>query len=114
VHGYYEFIGKMGKNSLTSGLRGPCTAEFPDGTKIRFNAPDFRLGGTIMGERTIEGIGSIVFEDLVNMLRAVVVLGTFKSSGFFTKTTTGNKSEFTGILYQVKPQSLTPTKFGKD
>ena len=56
----------MGKNSLTSGLRGPCTAEFADGTKIRFNAPDFRLGGTIMGDRTIEGIGSIVFEDLVN------------------------------------------------
>ena len=56
----------MGKNSLTSGLRGPCTAEFPDGTKIRFNAPDFKLGGTIMGERTIEGVGSIVFEDLAN------------------------------------------------
>ena len=66
LYGYYEFIGKMGKNSLTSGLRGPCTAEFPDGTKIRFNAPDFKLGGTIMGERTIEGVGSIVFEDLAN------------------------------------------------
>ena len=66
LYGYYEFIGKMGKNSLTSGLRGPCTAEFPDGTKIRFNAPDFKLGGTIYGERTIEGCGSIVFEDLAN------------------------------------------------
>lgn len=66
LHGYYEFIGKMGKNSLTSGLRGPATVEFPDGTKIRFNAPDFKLGGTIMGERTIECTGSIVFEDLRN------------------------------------------------
>ena len=28
MYGYYEFIGKMGKNSLTSGLRGPCTLEF--------------------------------------------------------------------------------------
>lgn len=25
MYGYYEFIGKMGKNSLTSGLRGPTT-----------------------------------------------------------------------------------------
>jgi len=64
VFGYYEFIGKMGKNSLTSGLRGPCTVEFRDGTRIRFNAPDFRLGGTIVGERTIETAGSLVFEDL--------------------------------------------------
>ena len=56
----------MGKNSLISGLRGPCTAQFPDGTSIRFNAPDFRLGGTIMGERTIEAVGSLVFEDMAN------------------------------------------------
>ena len=64
MSGYYEFIGKMGKNSLTSGLRGPSTVEFPDGAKIRVNAPDFKLGGTIMGERTIETVGSLVFEDL--------------------------------------------------
>lgn len=78
LSGYYEFIGKMGKNSLTSGLRGPSTLEFPDGTRIRFNAPDFRLGGTIVGERTVEAVNSIVFEDLANQLRAVIVLGTFK------------------------------------
>ena len=102
-YGYYEFTGKMGKNSLTSGLRGPCTVEFPDGTCIRFNAPDFKLGGTIMGERTIEGIGSLLFEDMANQLRAVVTLGTFKSSGFFSKTHTGSRSDFTGIIYKVKP-----------
>lgn len=103
----------MGKNSLTSGLRGPCTAEFPDGTRIRFNAPDFKLGGTIMGERTIEGVGSIVFEDMANQLRSVVQLGTFKSSGFFSKTQSGNKSELAGVIYKVKPAALQPTKFGK-
>ena len=72
MYGYYEFIGKMGKNSLTSGLRGPNTVEFKDGTKIRFNAPDWRIGGTIYGERTIEGVGSLVFEDMKNNLKAVV------------------------------------------
>jgi len=56
----------MGKNSLTSGLRGPSTVEFPDGTQIRYNAPDFRIGGTVVGERTIDCVGSIVFEDLRN------------------------------------------------
>lgn len=66
VFGYYEFTGKMGKNSLTSGLRGPCTVEFADFTRVRFNAPDFRLGGTIAGDRTIETINSIVFEDMAH------------------------------------------------
>lgn len=114
MHGYYEFIGKMGKNSLVSGLRGPCTAEFPDGTQIRFNAPDFKLGGTIMGERTIDCTGSILFEDLRNQLRAVVVLGTFKSSGFFSKTQSGSRSDYTGTIYKIKPAGLKMTRFGKD
>ena len=67
----------------------------------------------MMGERTIEAVGSIVFEDLANHLRAVVVLGTFKSSGFFSKSTSGSKSDYTGVIYQAKPQNLTPTAFGK-
>lgn len=32
MYGYYEFIGKMGKNHLVSGLRGPNTLEFKDGS----------------------------------------------------------------------------------
>ena len=99
LYGYYEFIGKMGKNSLTSGLRGPSTIEFPDGGRIRFNAPDFKLGGTIMGARTIEGVGSILFEDLNNQLRSVVQLGTFKSSGFFSKSKSGSRTDMAGVIY---------------
>ncbi len=94
MYGYYEFIGKMGKNSLVSGLRGPNTLEFKDGSKIRFNAPDWKLGGTIIGDRTIEGEGSIVWEDLKNKLRAVVVLGTYKSGGFFSGKQSGSRSSF--------------------
>jgi hypothetical protein len=43
-----------------------------------------------------------------------VVLGTFKSSGFFSKTQSGSKTDFTGIVYRIKSTGLTPTKFGKD
>merc|ERR1712176_338195 len=115
MYGYYEFIGKMGKNSLTSGLRGPNTIEFADGGKIRFNAPDFRPGGTMHGDRTIEGTGSIVFEDLKNMMKAVVVLGTFEKSSFFSSKTTGSKTDFTGIIYEINPKKhKEPIKFGKN
>ena len=41
MHGYYEFGGSMGKNSLTSGLRGPNNLDFADGTRIHFNTVDF-------------------------------------------------------------------------
>ena len=86
MSGYYEFIGKMSGNAFISGLRGPCTLEFPVGTIIRFNAPDFKIGGALMGDRTIEATGSMVFQDMKNDIKAVVVLGTFKESGFWSKT----------------------------
>jgi hypothetical protein len=73
----------MGGNSLTSGLRGPSKLQFKDGTKIIFNAPDFKLGGTVMGERTIECVGSLVFHDVTNKLRATVIVNTFKEGSIF-------------------------------
>jgi len=93
MFGYYEFIGSMGKNSLTSGLRGPITIEFEDGGRIRFNVLDWKLGGTIYGDRSIDLVGSLVAEDLANKLRAVVVAGTFKKAGFFSGKASGSKSD---------------------
>ena len=104
----------MGGNSLTSGLRGPCKLEFKDGTVIRFNAPDFKLSGTVMGERTIECVGSLVFQDLKNNIKAVVQLGTFKETGFWTKTQSGSKTGIEGIIYKVKASDNELIKFGKN
>jgi hypothetical protein len=59
MYGFYEITGSMAANSLKSGLRGPNNIKFADGQHIRFRTPDFKLGGTIMGERTIEADGSI-------------------------------------------------------
>ena len=42
------------------------------------------------------------------------MLGTFKSSGFFSKTATGSKTDFTGLLYKIKPDGIKPTAFGKN
>lgn len=114
MHGHYEFTGKMGTNTLISGLKGPNTLEFKDGGVIRFNTPDWKLGGTVMGERSIEGCGSIVFEDFKNGLKAVVVLGTYKESGWISKSASGSKSHFTGTLYRMNMKKAVPTQFGKD
>ena len=106
-------MGKMGKNSLYSGLRGPNTLEFQDGTKIRFNAPDWKLGGTIFGDRTIDCVDSMVWEDLSNKLRAVVIMNTYKSGGFFGNAS-GSRSSFAGIIYRLKDAACKPTHFGRD
>jgi len=87
--GYYEFTGSMGANSLKSGLRGPNNIRFADGQHIRFRTPDFKLGGTVMGERTVEADGSIQFEDLTNNRKAVVMFSTYKKSGFWNKKEIG-------------------------
>ena len=50
-YGHYEFTGKMGANNLKSGLRGPNNIVFADGHHIRFRVADWKLGGTVYGER---------------------------------------------------------------
>ena len=113
MHGYYEFTGSMGKNSLTSGLRGPNVIDFADGTRIRFNTIDFKLGGTVMGERTIEALGSICFEDIKSGLKAVVTMSTLQKTGWIKSSTTGSKDEFTGCIYQSNECTpLESTQFG--
>jgi hypothetical protein len=67
----------MSANSVVSGLRGPNNLVFADGTRIRFNTIDFKIDGTVMGDRKMKAIGSLIFEDLTNNLRAVVCLDTF-------------------------------------
>ena len=111
MHGYYEFTAKMGMNSLTSGLRGPNTIEFADGTRIRFNTSDFMLGGTIKGDRTIEFYGNLFYEDLTNGLRALVCLSTYANSGYFFSQQSGNKDGFTGLIYESSQKPMQPTEF---
>jgi hypothetical protein len=56
-----------------------------------------------MGDRTIEAAGNIFFEDLTNNVKAVVILSTYKKTGFFKKSESGRRDEFTGVIYHCKP-----------
>ena len=97
--GYYEFTASMSANSLKSGLRGPNNVVFADGQHIRFRTPDWKLGGTVMGDRTIEADGNIFFEDITNNYKACIVFSTYKKKGFFKKTESGKKDEYVGMIY---------------
>ena len=113
VSGYYEFIGKMSSNTMITGFRGPTTIKFKDGSTIKFNAPDIKLGGMVMGARTIECTGSLVFHDIANKLKGVVIFGTFKESGFWEKTITGSKANITGLIYRLSDKNNIAPVFGK-
>lgn len=103
MSGYYEITGSMSANSLKSGLRGPNNLRFADGQHIRFRSPDFKLNGTVMGERSIEADGCIQFEDLTNNIKAVIVFSTYKKSGFWSIVESGQKDEYVGLIYQCEP-----------
>ena len=42
-------------------MRGPNYVKFADGQLIRFKVPSWKLGGTVMGERSIEAAGSVFY-----------------------------------------------------
>lgn len=52
-----------------------------------------------MGERTVETYGSCTFEDLTNNRKAVLIMNTFKKSGWIRSSLSGSKDEIIGILY---------------
>ena len=103
--GYYEICGKMGTNNIVSGLRGPNNIVFADGQHIRFGYPSYKLGGSVMGERTVETVGSCTFEDLTNHRKSVLIMSTFKKTGWVRNTSTGSKDEIYGIIYESKKLS---------
>jgi hypothetical protein len=65
-----------------------------------------------MGDRTIEATGHIVFEDLTNNRKAVIIFSTYKKTGFWRKTESGRKDEFNGLIYQCEP-IINPTATSK-
>ena len=89
----------MGANNFTSGLRGPNDIVFKDGQHIRFGFPSYKLGVTVYGERSIETVGSCTFEDLTNNRKAVILMNTFKKTGWIRSSTSGCKDQVIGMIY---------------
>lgn len=102
MSGYYEVTGQMSANSFVSGLRGPNDVVFKDGQHIRFGFPSYKLGGTVMGERTIEAIGSCTYEDLTNHRKAVLLMNTYEKVGMFKTSHVGCKDQMVGQIYDCK------------
>lgn len=65
---------------------------------------DYKLGGTISGSRTVEPCGNLIFEDLSENRRGVIIMGTYKKEGFWTVVESGAKDEIEGVIYKVNEE----------
>ena len=99
--GYHEITAQMHANSMQAGQKGPNYIKFHDGQLIRYCNADYKIHGTVMGERTIEVVGNMVFEDLTNNIKAVLAFNTYKKTGYWHVTESGRKDEVMGVIYRT-------------
>ena len=112
MSGYYEAFVSMGMNYLISGIKGPNHVDFKDGTRISFNQPELRIGGTVSGERNVIMVNSTVFEDVKNGIKALISFNTYKKPTYFSKQSHGSQDGITGLIYQANVKGLKATPFG--
>lgn len=105
LYGHYEYKVKIAPNSLTSDQDGPNIVEFPDGQRITYHYPLVEIRGLIFGDRVVFATGNMVFEDVENGLKAVIVLDYGKRRNFYSSRKKGAKlDEFVGLIYVPKKE----------
>jgi len=52
-----------GMNSLKGWREGKNFIIFKDGTKMTYNTPEMRIGGIVMGDRTLNYNGNFIIKD---------------------------------------------------
>jgi hypothetical protein len=85
IFGSSELSASFKGNSMIGGEKGRQVVQFADGQEISFNYPLFKLGGMLMGNRTIQFDGSVTIEDRTSMLSSTLTFGPKKKKGFFSK-----------------------------
>lgn len=102
MYGSLTFTAKMGANHLKAGQEGNQYIEFPDNKqKIVITLPKYTLGGTVMGDRTINIDHYFSYTDVTNGYKCILIFNPIlKSGGMFSSHTYPDKSdEFRGVIY---------------
>lgn len=62
-----------GMNSVKGWRDGKNFVIFPDGTKMSYNTPEMRIGGILVGDRTLNYNGNFVIKDYKNKIESTTV-----------------------------------------
>ncbi|OQR85498.1 hypothetical protein THRCLA_10689 [Thraustotheca clavata] len=75
--------GSMQGNCVVQVQQGPVRVSFLDGTVIEFSLPGIRMGGFLWGDRVVDLVGNIIFEDKKNGLSCDLKLDPDSKKGMF-------------------------------
>lgn len=97
---------------MRAGQEGTNFIEFPDGQVIRTQAPHYKLGGTVMGDRTINVDGFYIMEDFDNDIKCVIIFNPIMKAGgvFSSHKYAGLTDDFRGMIYKPKPSKKKARK----
>lgn len=115
-NGSVELTASLGANHLKAGQEGNQYVTYTDNNqKIVFTCPKYTLGGTVMGDRTINIDHAFIFEDLTFGYKAVVIFNPITKSGglFSSHTYAGKSDEFRGLVYIPNKKKEANDKFKK-
>ncbi len=62
-----------GVNSVKGWREGKNFISFKDGSKLSYNTPEMRIGGIVMGDRTLNYTGNFVIKDYKNKIESNTV-----------------------------------------
>jgi hypothetical protein len=62
-----------GVNSVKGWREGKNFIIFKDGTKMNYNTPEMRIGGIVMGDRTLNYNGNFIIKDYKNKIESNTV-----------------------------------------
>jgi Oxysterol-binding protein len=83
-YGYGEWTVGFRGNSVKGHQTGPNFIVFEDGTKISWNLPESWCRGVMFGDRIIEYMGEVIFEDKKNDIKLSLVIAPSAKDGFFS------------------------------
>ena len=106
MFGYYELDGSLGMNELKGEFRGFTHVQFPN-QRITFTQPQFLLGGTMFGDRTLNWVGELEFKDMRNGLSAAIRIGEDRHKWAIKKRSM-KKDDFIGKVWKTEGDKKVP------
>eukprot|EP00916_Digyalum_oweni_P024646 GHVL01040778.1.p1 GENE.GHVL01040778.1~~GHVL01040778.1.p1 ORF type:complete len:897 (-),score=258.97 GHVL01040778.1:339-3029(-) len=105
LYGYYEYAGRFTNGCAIGKQTGPSTIKFTDGTIIKYTLPSMKLCGLLWGERSIDWIDNIIFNDITNNMICNIKLYQKKSISIFNNIKYPLSDEFIGNICRINGQN---------
>jgi len=115
IHGHFTYVAHLSGNNLTIALDGPINVEIPkQGQSYVYFLPKLQIEGMMMGERTINYTGPMLFDDKTNNNKAIIMYNRQSSEKSSLKRlylqVFGKADDIGGFIYLKKSCSATLTQ----